>query len=312
MKKLIVSSRVESDLCGIVVTFLGSSLDVARDLLSAQRLIERNPAFYGLMLIDCDSVDLQDVHTFVRTLRESVSPLFPKIFLFHAPFDADLIKAGVDEFINQERLIESLTFNTDDDEYLTAFTSFLSDLIRLKDSHLFEHSLRVKAFTRLLTMFCVDAGLIDPTFAADITFASFFHDLGKLIIPDSILNKPSVLSENEFSIVKMHTILGAKLLEKLIKTFREEKLLTVLFNVVKYHHERFDGNGYPEGLKSEQIPLEARIVTIADVFEALTSNRPYRAAYSFEEALRIMRNNEDYFDPEIFRIFSKNNEHFRC
>lgn len=311
MKKLVVSSRIESDLFGIVIILLGNSLDVARDLHGARRLIERNPTLYELMLIDCDSVDLRDVFTFIRSLRERVSPLFPKIFLLHAPFDVDLIKAGADEFINKERLIESLTFSTDNDEGLTVFTGFLSDLFRFKDSYLFEHSLRVKTFTRLFTMSCTEAGLIDPAFAADITLASFFHDLGKLIIPDSILNKPSILSENEFSVVKMHTTLGAKLLEKPIKTFHKEKFLTVLFNVVKYHHERYDGDGYPEGLRGEQIPLEARIVAIADVFEALTADRPYRSAHSFEEALRIMRNDRDHFDPEIFQIFSKNSEQFR-
>lgn len=311
-KKLIISSYVESDLFGIVIILLGNSLDVTQDFHSARRLIERNPMLYEFVLIDCDGVDLQDVLAFVRSIRESVSPSFPKIFLLHAPFDVDLVKAGVDEFINRERLLESLIFNTSNEEYIASFTGFMGDLFRFKDSHLFKHSFRVKIFTRLLTMFCVDAGLTDPTFAADVTLASFFHDLGKLIIPDSILNKPSTLSENEFSVVKMHTTLGAKLLEKLVKTFREEKFLTVLFNVVKYHHERYDGNGYPENLKGKRIPLEARIVAIADVFEALTADRPYRSAHSFEEALRIMRNDGDHFDPEIFRIFSKNSEHFRC
>lgn len=312
VKKLVISQRIGSNLFGIVITLLGDSLDVAHDFHSAWRLIERNPTLYEMVLVDCDGFDHKDILTFVRSVRENVSPLFPRILLSYTPFSADLIKAGVDEFINEERLIEPLIFDFSNVGYLTSFTGFLSDLFKFKDSYLFEHSIRVKAFTRLFTMLCVEAGLIDSVFATNITLASFFHDLGKLVIPDSILNKPSSLSEDEFSVVKMHTTFGAKMLEKLIRTFREEKFLTILFNVVKYHHERYDGEGYPEGLKEKQIPLEARIVAIMDVFEALMSDRPYRTAYTFEEALRIVKNDEDHFDPEILQIFLANSEYFRC
>jgi len=98
------------------------------------------------------------------------------------------------------------------------------------------------------------------------------------------------------------------LFEKSIKTDKENRLLTSLYRVIKYHHERFDGRGYPEGLQADQIPTEARIVAVADVFDALTSSRSYREAYTVSEAFSIMISDEGHFDPQILYVFEKNFE----
>ncbi len=191
------------------------------------------------------------------------------------------------------------------------FVQFITELIRLKDKALFEHLLNVKSYSTELAKLCVKEGIIDEGTAELVSFAAFFHDIGKVLISDEILHKPSKLTPEEFESMKLHTVLGAKLFEKSIRTNKENRLLTVLYRVIKYHHERFDGKGYPEGLQSDQIPIEARIVSVADVFDALTSSRSYRKAYTPSEAFSIMTSDEGHFDPQILDVFQKNFERIR-
>jgi len=134
-----------------------------------------------------------------------------------------------------------------------------------------------------------------------IRYGSPLHDIGKLSIPDSILLKPAPLYEKEWEIMKMHTIIGAKILEG-----SKIKYLKVAEKIALLHHERWDGTGYPYGLKGKKIPLFARIVSIADVFDALTSDRPYRKALPVEIAFEIIKNEAgSHFDPELVEIFLK-------
>ena len=134
-----------------------------------------------------------------------------------------------------------------------------------------------------------------------IKYGSPLHDIGKLSIPDSILLKPAPLYEKEWEIMKMHTIIGAKILED-----SKIKYLKVAEKIALLHHERWDGTGYPYGLKGKKIPLFARIVSIADVFDALTSDRPYRKALPVEIAFEIIKNEAgSHFDSELVEIFLK-------
>jgi HD-GYP domain-containing protein (c-di-GMP phosphodiesterase class II) len=123
------------------------------------------------------------------------------------------------------------------------------------------------------------------------------HDLGKLSIMDTILRKPERLTAEEFTIIKSHPIVGAKILEPLRFLARETC-------AVRHHHERFDGTGYPDGLQGEAIPIVARVVTVADVFDAITSNRPYRTALSVTEAREeISKGRGSHFDPAVVDAF---------
>jgi putative two-component system response regulator len=134
-----------------------------------------------------------------------------------------------------------------------------------------------------------------------IKYSSPLHDIGKLRIPDHILLKPGPLTKDEWEIMKTHTIMGAKILEG-----SKIKYLKAAEKIALLHHEKWDGTGYPYGLKGKKIPLFARIVSIADVFDALTSDRPYRKAFSVEEAFEIIKNESDkHFDPELVEIFLK-------
>jgi hypothetical protein len=132
-----------------------------------------------------------------------------------------------------------------------------------------------------------------------LRLASLMHDVGKIGVPDAILTKPGPLTEKELAVMRHHTEDGWRILSG-----SNQEMLDMAATVARSHHERVDGSGYPDGLSGEEIPLEARIAAIADVFDALTSNRIYRPAFSFEEAIEIMRDGRGtQFDPELLELF---------
>ena len=124
-----------------------------------------------------------------------------------------------------------------------------------------------------------------------ISSASALHDIGKVSIPDEIINKPGKLTKEEFEIMKSHTTVGADILHDLPFS-NEEPLLKTAYEIARWHHERYDGRGYPDGLTGEEIPIAAQVVSVADVYDALTSVRCYKSAYDHETALRMIVNGE--------------------
>ena len=138
----------------------------------------------------------------------------------------------------------------------------------------------------------------------NVVLAAPLHDIGKIKIPDIILNKPAKLTEKEYEVIKMHAIYGANIVKKTIYSIENKDYSDVAFNIAKHHHERWDGTGYPEGLKGEEIPLEARIMALADVYDALVSDRVYKKAYSKEKAIEIIREGSGtQFDPLLAALF---------
>lgn len=129
-----------------------------------------------------------------------------------------------------------------------------------------------------------------------IYYAGLFHDIGKSIMPLTVLKKENRLTRDEFNQIKEHAKQGFRILQKY--KFPSDVLFAALL-----HHEKYDGSGYPIGFIGKEIPVIARIVNICDVFDALTSDRPYRKAYSIEEAIQIMENTKEQFDPELIDIF---------
>ncbi|MEX2145569.1 MAG: HD domain-containing phosphohydrolase [Candidatus Rokuibacteriota bacterium] len=174
---------------------------------------------------------------------------------------------------------------------ITAFVN----AIESKDPYLKGHSARVALYAaELATTMELTTEMVDV-----VRRGAMLHDLGKLSIMDTILRKPGALTEEEFALIKAHPVAGAKILEPL-------RFLTREVCAVRYHHERFNGTGYPDGLAGEDIPLVARITTVADVFDAITSNRPYRTAMSVEEAREeIARGRNSHFDPRIADAFAR-------
>ncbi len=135
----------------------------------------------------------------------------------------------------------------------------------------------------------------------DILYASPMHDIGKIGVPDNILMKPGKLTDEEFEIMKTHTTIGAKILAN-----SRSAILKVAEQIALSHHEKWNGKGYPQGLVGENIPLDGRIVALADVFDALTTKRPYKDPFPVEKAIDIIKKERgEHFDPNVVNISSK-------
>lgn len=179
--------------------------------------------------------------------------------------------------------------------YQMIFT--LADLIEHRSLETGEHIRRVGEMSCALAR----AYGLDENIAQKIKIASMLHDVGKIGIPDMVLNKPGRLTEEEYEIMKTHTIIGYKILSK-----QRNEIFELAAKIALYHHENWDGSGYPEGLSGEEIPLEARIVAIVDNYDALTSNRAYRKAWSEDRTLEYIKDMRGIkFDPRITDLFLK-------
>jgi response regulator RpfG family c-di-GMP phosphodiesterase len=182
----------------------------------------------------------------------------------------------------------------------------LAQTIELKDPYTKGHCERVAAYALMLA----DGMDLSDVIKKNIKYGSWLHDCGKIGVPEIILNKPSELDDEQFATMKKHSRWGADVA-------KTAQLSEPVVNVALYHHERFNGEGYPVGLKGINIPLEARVVAIADAFDAMTSDRPYRKKLSKEEAIAVItKSKSSSFDPALVDIFVSvladfvfNNEH---
>ncbi len=182
--------------------------------------------------------------------------------------------------------------------YVATMTS-LAQVVEAKDSNTRGHLDRTQAYGLAL------AHRIDPELAArpEVGFGFFLHDIGKVGIPERVLTKPGPLTEEEWAIMRAHPAIGADIVEPI-------RFLGEAVEIVRTHHEWFDGTGYPSGLRGDEIPLAARIFAIADSFDAMTSDRPYRRALPIEQALQEIRDGAGtQFDPAVVRAFLELVEH---
>ena len=151
---------------------------------------------------------------------------------------------------------------------------------------------------------CLDEFGISEEFLQMVIKAAPMHDLGKIAVPDSVLQKQGKFTAEEYEIMKRHSAEGARIVNDILKGVESEEFVCVAVNVAHYHHEKWDGQGYPTGISGEEIPIEARIMALADVFDALVSKRCYKDAYSFDTAFGIIEESlGTQFDPELGRVF---------
>ncbi|MFE4240884.1 HD domain-containing phosphohydrolase [Peribacillus butanolivorans] len=178
----------------------------------------------------------------------------------------------------------------------------------IRDPGIEEHLLRVQNLTEQLVLAHNRRNHLElsKSYINHIAHASILHDIGKAEIPEGILYKPGPLSPYERKIIEMHPLMGADILNKISREINHEMIssLEVAENIITYHHEKWDGTGYPYRLKGEDIPLEARIVAIVDVFDALISRRPYKDSWPVERALSYIHEQKGkHFDPSIAETF---------
>lgn len=170
--------------------------------------------------------------------------------------------------------------------------SILSHIVEFRNGESGLHVLHIQVITDMLLRHLVQKENNPYTISQEeiglISTASALHDIGKITIPDEILNKPGRLTAEEFTVMKGHSMAGANMLEQLPFEQKDEPLVKTAYEICRWHHERYDGGGYPDGLKGEEIPVSAQAVSLADVYDALTSERCYKAAYSHEKAIEMI------------------------
>jgi putative two-component system response regulator len=184
----------------------------------------------------------------------------------------------------------------------------LATLIEFRDCESGEHVRRICGLTEIL-MTAVSE--MYPEYALPkseidkIVTASVLHDVGKISIPDSILNKPGRLTAEEFEIMKLHTVKGCEILQK-IPNIMDAEVYKYSYDICRHHHERWDGKGYPDKLAGDDISIWAQVVSIADVYDALTSERVYKSAYDHDTSVKMILSGEcGLFNPKVLEAFKK-------
>ena len=173
---------------------------------------------------------------------------------------------------------------------LTAVVKATGSITHVRDPETGSHLDRMSRYSRLIATSLADKYHLDDDYIEHIFMFSPLHDIGKIGIPDNILLKPDKLNDKEYAIMKTHTNKGREMIDGLLENFGLENIehLDMLRNIAEFHHEAINGNGYPSGIKGDEIPIEARIVAVADVFDALTSKRPYKEAWKNKRAIQLL------------------------
>ena len=227
------------------------------------------------------------------------------------PFDAKVVYRRVTNniklYAKQRRLIRMVTEQIREREKnVSMLVGVLSQIVEFRNGESGLHVKHIRRFTECILDCLIEK---DPDLhlgtkeRENIPLASALHDIGKIAVDDKILNKPGRLTPEEFEAMKLHTVYGAKMLEEL-QPYYDEPLLKTATDIAHWHHERWDGRGYPDGLVGDAIPLSAQIVSLADVYDALTSERCYKKAYSHDKAVEMILNGEcGVFNPKLVECF---------
>lgn len=185
----------------------------------------------------------------------------------------------------------------------------LADMVESRDQCTGDHVFKTAAYTEIILRQMQKEGIyaeqLSEEYIEEVISSAALHDVGKITVSDVILNKPGRLTDEEFHIMQSHTVEGGKIIEKAMAIVAEDTgYLTEAKNLALYHHEKWNGKGYPEGLKGEEIPLSARVMAVADVFDALVSRRSYKAPFTVEKAMSIIREDAGtHFDPLVAQAF---------
>ena len=281
------------------------------DWMNKNNLINSIPVF---VITSADDFDmLNDCYKFgvVDTIAKPFMPEFLKKRILNVIELYKIRAALADVVANQKKELRSQgkRLKEQDEKLLNmnrSIVDMLATVIEFRNCESGEHVKRIRTITVLI--FCEyikvhpDCG-ITLTDLLNIADASVLHDVGKIAIPDTILCKPGKLTKEEFEIMKTHTIEGCGMLENIPQIF-DSDLYSYCYDICRHHHERWDGSGYPDGLKGDEISIWAQVVSIADVYDALVSKRIYKDAYAPKKALEMIFGGEcGEFNPELLKCF---------
>ena len=229
------------------------------------------------------------------------------------PFDSVIVKKRVQNtlslYANQNHLVNVVVDQIyEKEENNNIMIRILSSILGSRNSESREHILHIKTATEMMLRQLIKITDVYHLTEADIaliTTASSLHDIGKIYIPEEILNKPGRLTDEEFKIMKTHSELGADIIQDMHLP-QEKPLVHTAWEICRWHHERWDGKGYPDGLKGEEIPISAQVVSIADVYDALTSERCYKKAFDHDTAIKMILDGQcGQFNPILLKCLKE-------
>ncbi|MDR2964182.1 MAG: response regulator [Treponema sp.] len=231
------------------------------------------------------------------------------------PFSAPVLINRIKTHLDIDEIIRERTAQLH--RLQNSIVSVLANIVEHRDKGTGSHIERTSAYIRILINEMKARGIYEDEMHGwdvdKIISSARMHDLGKISITDIIINKPGKLTEEEYEVMKTHAIEGEKIIDEIIAQTGEGEFLRNARLFAGYHHERWDGKGYPYGLAEKEIPLQGRIMAIVDVYDALVSERPYKKAFSDEEAVQIiMQNAGTHYDPEIADVFFEVKDLFKA
>lgn len=263
----------------------------------------------------------RDIWTIVMVLVILVAGIIPMtIFKLNITYIAIAISASIcyiyyNDLVQQDIQLEFAKNQKKIQNMQEHIISGLASLIENRDMETGEHIARTSSYVKLLAENCKKEGVydefIDDHFIALLYKTAPMHDIGKILVSDNILRKPGKLTTDEFEEMKKHAAMGGNVVSEVLNGITDEEYLSFASDVATYHHERWDGTGYPKRIKGEEIPLSARIMAIADVFDALISERCYKKAIPYDEAIKIIEEESgSHFDPKLVDVFLRHKDEF--
>jgi len=324
MQRLLIveDNDIDAELLQCALSAFGYECDIAQSGDEAFRRIRSGD--YRLVISDWEMPGMSGLEL-CRNIRERIGRYVYIILLTSHSGTQHVVtglSAGADDFLSKPFEPDELCVRIRTGERILAIASrdvtifSLAKLAESRDPETGAHLERIREYCLLIGEDLARQEFfretVDGEYVQMIYLTSPLHDIGKVGIPDRVLLKPGRLTPEEFDVMKRHTIIGGQTLDAALNAYPEARYLQMARDIAWTHHEKFDGSGYPHGLRGEGIPLCGRITALADVYDALTTKRVYKEAYSHEVAREIiLEGNGKHFDPQIVESFLRNEDRFQ-